>query len=931
MPSDPPPRKKIKTEHNASGIPHTRQRDRFNNRSKLSHQIPLAPEPIDVDDGCDDNSHTSIVSSADELNIRSASIGEAHSSKYQFNTASHDSIFRNNNPPIVPDGENTEWAKTQFSHDGSDYNPAPSGQVREKIAKIEAKTRMEDPPRIDLAVKVKAKHKMKSKDNSLFRREQLRRGEPSKAPTRKNVLLLQELYLDRKHFTGGLLEISWLSGDKISIKDDKHTIFGPFDVRTNSRSLTYQHDDDGPVVHDPVFQLKTFPKAGRHGTDVACLTAKLDCSNPDAYESRYTDLFNWLKDRVDNQETIRASARESLWEGVAREAARVSELSSTKQGAGKRRLDELREGESRRAKRSLIDDQNKSLIPVKRSTSQTSMSITPPMPSLMVSGSENQKLRQYSRQDVGDLPESVIPRRSTRRSSGITRSPAVDNDEVILVYPPGVPGAVNITNGDLARLQPGEFLNDTLIEFGLKLWLKELEQTNPTLASQIHVFNSFFYKKLNHEKKGTNSGGYESVRKWTSKFDIFQKKYIIVPINENLHWYFAIICDPEHVLVPAMSNSPSTRQQTRHSIPEPMITEESSETPTASKPASRSASETDGYEDKPITPSEAEVEQTLHDFKGSCSISNIEPGGNVTGVEGGRSPSALSYVSDDIPKRVLRPLSPTASDHERALLRHSPSPSDENMAMDLADDLPANLRNTNHPDSKMRTVDAASFYQHAPPKKDKGKRKADPEPQSIVMEIDEEDDEDGGSVLSGTSTTYIFTFDSLGSRHPAVIKKLSAYLKMEAQDKKKIMNASSAEGRSALVPEQPNSYNCGIYLLHLAETFMSDPGHYRRMILTQKQKVKGIPNEDRHIAWHDHQVSDKREDLAARIRQLSSEWKKERAAKEEAKQKEALNSRTLEVVESSDCEVDILEPITSSKAKSGGKKKAEHAPTRLRG
>jgi hypothetical protein len=38
----------------------------------------------------------------------------------------------------------------------------------------------------------------------------------------------------------------------------------------------------------------------------------------------------------------------------------------------------------------------------------------------------------------------------------------------ILVYPPDSPGAVNITNADLNRLQPGEFLNDTLIEFGLK-------------------------------------------------------------------------------------------------------------------------------------------------------------------------------------------------------------------------------------------------------------------------------------------------------------------------------------------------------------------------------------------------------------------------------------------------------------------------------
>ena len=27
--------------------------------------------------------------------------------------------------------------------------------------------------------------------------------------------------------------------------------------------------------------------------------------------------------------------------------------------------------------------------------------------------------------------------------------------------------------------------------------------------------------------------GYQSVRKWTSKFDLFKKKYLVVPINEQ--------------------------------------------------------------------------------------------------------------------------------------------------------------------------------------------------------------------------------------------------------------------------------------------------------------------------------------------------------------------------------------------------------------
>ena len=97
--------------------------------------------------------------------------------------------------------------------------------------------------------------------------------------------------------------------------------------------------------------------------------------------------------------------------------------------------------------------------------------------------------------------------------------------------------------------------------------------------------------------------------------------------------------------------------------------------------------------------------------------------------------------------------------------------------------------------------------------------------------------------------TYILTFDSLGGRHPQAIKKLTAYLKLEALDKKKVVNTGNVGSKSApvgsqsffsdafftesflQVPVQPNFCDCGIYLLHLAQTFMSKPGHYRRMIL----------------------------------------------------------------------------------------------------
>ncbi|KAE9403951.1 cysteine proteinase, partial [Gymnopus androsaceus JB14] len=83
--------------------------------------------------------------------------------------------------------------------------------------------------------------------------------------------------------------------------------------------------------------------------------------------------------------------------------------------------------------------------------------------------------------------------------------------------------------------------------FLFRLWLNELAAENLDLAGQIHIFNSFFYKKLN--KKDLDEG-YRSVQSWTSTVDIFDKKLIIVPINENMHWYLAIIYYPEYILVP---------------------------------------------------------------------------------------------------------------------------------------------------------------------------------------------------------------------------------------------------------------------------------------------------------------------------------------------------------------------------------------------
>ncbi|NXW65511.1 SENP7 protease, partial [Eurystomus gularis] len=121
----------------------------------------------------------------------------------------------------------------------------------------------------------------------------------------------------------------------------------------------------------------------------------------------------------------------------------------------------------------------------------------------------------------------------------------------LIVYPPPpAKGGLGVTREDLECLEYGEFLNDVIIDFYLKYLL--LEKAPKHLADRTHIFSSFFYKCLTRTEK--NSEGdpkvsaaqrrHRSVRTWTRHINIFSKDYIFVPVNEESHWYIAVICFP---------------------------------------------------------------------------------------------------------------------------------------------------------------------------------------------------------------------------------------------------------------------------------------------------------------------------------------------------------------------------------------------------
>ncbi|KAI8848636.1 hypothetical protein BC829DRAFT_393535 [Chytridium lagenaria] len=98
----------------------------------------------------------------------------------------------------------------------------------------------------------------------------------------------------------------------------------------------------------------------------------------------------------------------------------------------------------------------------------------------------------------------------------------------------------------MERLDEGEFLNDNLIEFFLKYFSHSLFSDK---SDDFHIFSTFFIHQLMTEtSKKDKSIAYDKVSRGTRDAKIFQKKFLLIPINESLHWYLTVVVDPGKLL-----------------------------------------------------------------------------------------------------------------------------------------------------------------------------------------------------------------------------------------------------------------------------------------------------------------------------------------------------------------------------------------------
>lgn len=90
---------------------------------------------------------------------------------------------------------------------------------------------------------------------------------------------------------------------------------------------------------------------------------------------------------------------------------------------------------------------------------------------------------------------------------------------------------VQLLRKDIRTLIGLNWLNDEVINAYMHLLVVRGQETS---RKRVYAFNTFFYPKL-------KESGYNSVRRWTRKVDIFSYDYLLVPVHLGNHWCLAFI------------------------------------------------------------------------------------------------------------------------------------------------------------------------------------------------------------------------------------------------------------------------------------------------------------------------------------------------------------------------------------------------------
>ncbi|KAJ3347398.1 hypothetical protein GGF32_006925, partial [Allomyces javanicus] len=551
--------------------------------------------------------------------------------------------------------------------------------------------------------------------------------------------------------------------------------------------------------------------------------------------------------------------------------------------------------------------------------------------------------------DDDDDDEDNAPKREL---DAYLASKGRERTDLLFVYPFAGSKGVTLFGNDAGVLNNSDFLNDAVLEFYLRYLVDRLD---PETRQTVHLFNSFFFLRLTQSgKKKKKAGGkkaaaaaaaapadpyvegYQHVKSWTKNVDLFEKKMVFVPINENLHWYLAVILNPGKLVIKDEPAPPQTvngghaggaagatdapAAATGSAAPSSSAAAASAadstaavvdESPTAAASASARVGSAATTPSKPsaaaidrataaaMTPAKPVLSQMHDAFELSPAGANdaiiVVDGENDDDEDVCSGPTPGDAASVPIPDSPpVSPLSPVSSlssfldsspkngttELAASATAAPPRPQPQPPSMpgttsqyfsSLTDPKPPIRRYTKNPPTtpaaKTRGAAAKETAPATPPSPVKTKRSSD-EPCILLL-------------------------DSLSSGRPKqkTIDALEAYLKHEAATRGYRLHPNWAKptrgGTSpawphrlaAPCPQQPNSWDCGIYVLHFVERILVDADRILPLLVSTRTEagvLLSLFHDERpppeNDPWRIDQIETKRLTLMRLILGLADEY-----------------------------------------------------------
>uniref|UniRef100_A0A8C0BID4 Sentrin-specific protease 6 n=1 Tax=Buteo japonicus TaxID=224669 RepID=A0A8C0BID4_9AVES len=400
--------------------------------------------------------------------------------------------------------------------------------------------------------------------------------------------------------------------------------------------------------------------------------------------------------------------------------------------------------------------------------------------------------------------------------------------EKLIVYPPPpAKGGISVTNEDLHCLNEGEFLNDVIIDFYLKYLV--LEKLKKEDADRIHVFSSFFYKRLNQRERrnihetsnlSIQQKRHGRVKTWTRHVDIFDKDFIFVPLNEAAHWFLAVICFPglekpkyepnPHYHENATTQIKSSSSDGESNTPSPLPNESDAQNSPSKSTAKKTL--TKKYNTALIDPN-TETE----DSESSCC--------RRSPCRGKSAFKKLNQIDSDVEEPNTVESACHKLDHrtpdENGIQGEFTTFSLSNTSSNGLHKIRLNYSEDSADGSKLNEDELIDF--------------------SEDQDNQEDSSDDGGLVDDNCNSEMgqwhlkptickqpcILLMDSLrGPSRSNVVKTLREYLEVEwevRKGNKRSFSKDVMKGSNPKVPQQNNFSDCGVYILQYVESFFENP------------------------------------------------------------------------------------------------------------